>query len=438
MSRGCRNRFICLSVLLELSLLMGLGIYIFSHYNSLASNDESFQIANQCVDESYSLSETEGSVVKQNKNNPSKSQKAKCLLPTNIGGPYIDAPSLQMNFYYAKKGDNLASIAKENDLDFYTILSVNGLEESNDISIGQKLRIPNQRGILHKVRRGESIEDIALMYDVNIRKIIRVNQILDPEDIKPGMELFIPEAKTTLDFQKQLLARSGIVYDDGENSKKNKSLTSGKITSSKKVIASNSSKSKGKSNENIKFASGASIGMPCDNIKTSSNFGYRRDPFTGRRAFHAGVDLTPGYGSDVYSAIDGVVTYAGWMGGYGKLVVITDKNGVSTRYGHLSKISVRKGAEVKKGQKLGDVGSTGRSTGAHLHFEVRQDDKPLNPIKFLNGKAEFIENDNDSSLGNQAELSAPDQESKETANKSSKTGNKKISSSKKTTRSKKR
>lgn len=437
MSRGCRKRFICLSILLELSLLMGLGIYIFSHYNSLANDDESTQFADQCVNE-YNSSEKENLVTQSNQKNPSKLQKNKCLLPTNIGGPYIDAPSLQMNFYYAKKGDNLASIAKENNLDFFTILSVNGLEESNDISIGQKLRIPNQRGILHKVRRGQSIEDIALMYDVNIRKIIRVNQILDPEDIKPGMELFIPDAKTTLDFQKQLLARSGIIYDDENNDKKNKSrtITSSKITSSRKATISSSSKSR-KNSENVKFASGATISLPCDIIKASSNFGYRRDPFTGRRAFHAGVDLTPGYGSDVYSAIDGVVTYAGWMGGYGKLVVVTDKNGVSTRYGHLSKISVRKGTEVKKGQKLGDVGSTGRSTGSHLHFEVRQDEKPLNPVKFLNGKAELMENDDDS-LGDQEELSEPTQEKKETANKSSKTSTKKSSSSKKTTKSKKR
>ncbi len=431
MSRGCRNRFIYLLVLLELSLLMGFGIYILSHHNSLASNDESILITDQCLDESYNSPNIENLATKSNQKNSSKSQKAKCLLPTNIGGPYIDGTPLQTNFYYAKKGDNLASIAKENNLDFFTILSVNGLAESNDISIGQKLRIPNQRGIIHKVRRGESIEDIALMYDVNIRKIIRVNQILDPEDIKQGMELFIPDAKTSLDFQKQLLAKSGIVYDDN-SSKKDKSrfITSNKVALNKKVTASNKEKS------NVKFASGVSIGLPCDSIKTSSNFGYRRDPFNGRRAFHAGVDLTPGYGSDVYSIIDGVVTYAGWMGGYGKLVVVTGKNGISTRYGHLSKISTRKGVEVKKGQKLGEVGSTGRSTGSHLHFEVRQDDKPLNPMKFLNGKAELIERDDDL-LGDQEEISAPDQQNKETASKPSKTNTKKTSSSKKTTKSKK-
>ena len=149
--------------------------------------------------------------------------------------------------------------------------------------------------------------------------------------------------------------------------------------------------------------------------------------------------MTPGYGSDVYAAIEGTVTYAGWMGGYGKLVVVTNKNGTSTRYGHLSKINVRKGTAVRQGQQLGAVGSTGRSTGAHLHFEVRQDDKPLNPTKFLDGKVE-LQTDKSDSVGSQ-EISAPAKDSKKTASKSSKSTknskSSKKSTSKKTTKSKK-
>jgi murein DD-endopeptidase MepM/ murein hydrolase activator NlpD len=441
MSRGCKKRFICLSVLLELSLVMGLGIYILSHYNSFADEGTTTQVADQYIDGS---SDIEAQSIQKN---PSKIQKTKSSLPSNIGGPYIDAPSLQMNLYHAKNGDNLASIAKDNNLDFFTILSVNGLGESNDISIGQRLRIPNQRGVMHRIRRGESIEDVALMYDVNIRKIIRVNQILDPEDIKSGLELFIPDAKTTLDFQKQLLTKSGIgleksgVVHDDDNRQNRKTKTIVAVASkSKKTNTKNSRNNKEKADieESVKFASGTAVGLPCEKTKTSSSYGYRRDPFNGRRAFHAGTDMTPGYGSDVYAAIEGTVTYAGWMGGYGKLVVVTNKNGTSTRYGHLSKINVRKGTAVRQGQQLGAVGSTGRSTGSHLHFEVRQDDKPLNPIKFLDGKAE-LETDKSDSVGSQEELSAP---AKETASKSSKTSTKsskssKKSTSKKTTKSKK-
>jgi murein DD-endopeptidase MepM/ murein hydrolase activator NlpD len=82
--------------------------------------------------------------------------------------------------------------------------------------------------------------------------------------------------------------------------------------------------------------------------------------------------------------MDGIVTYAGWMGGYGKLVVVRHRNGYSTRYGHLSRILVTKNKRVRQGQRIGYVGNTGRSTGPHLHFEIRQNGKPLNPRKFVN------------------------------------------------------
>ncbi len=111
--------------------------------------------------------------------------------------------------------------------------------------------------------------------------------------------------------------------------------------------------------------------------------GYRKDPFTGKRAYHHGVDYVPGYGTSVYASMDGIVTHAGWMGGYGKLIVIQHRNSFSTRYGHLSSILVTKGKRVRQGQRIGKVGSTGRSTGAHLHFEIRQNGKALNPRKFV-------------------------------------------------------
>jgi murein DD-endopeptidase MepM/ murein hydrolase activator NlpD len=81
--------------------------------------------------------------------------------------------------------------------------------------------------------------------------------------------------------------------------------------------------------------------------------------------------------------MNGIVTYAGWMGGYGKLVVIRHRDGYSTRYGHLSRIVATKGRHIRQGQRIGYVGNTGRSTGAHLHFEVRKNGKPINPLKVI-------------------------------------------------------
>jgi len=433
MSRRCKTRFICISVILELSLIMGLCIYLSSHRTSQAYESETTQIEEQS---SYSpIASAEAQEAQSVQKNPAnKTQKAKISVPSNIGGPYTVSPSLQMNTYHAKKGDNLASIAKQNNLDFFTVLSVNGLEESNDISIGQKLRIPNQRGVMHKVSIGESIEDIALMYGVNIRKIIRVNQILDPSDIKTGTELFIPDAKITLDYKEELLQKSGVQLaksgvDREDNKRNRKELVADKRSSrdDRKVSSKSSKSNKGsntdkKANKKIEVASasGLEIEAPCDTSRMTSNFGYRRDPFSGSRAFHAGTDIAPGYGSEVHAAIDGTITYAGWMGGYGKLIVVTNKDGYSTRYGHLSRINVRKGATVRQGQTIGAVGNTGRSTGAHLHFEIRKDDKPLNAQKLLkSGKLEIDSNNDSESDTNQEELSAPAKNTKETSAKSS-------------------
>ncbi len=128
----------------------------------------------------------------------------------------------------------------------------------------------------------------------------------------------------------------------------------------------------------------APIFMPLSgSYRLSSRYGKRSDPINGRRAFHSGNDYAAPYGSDVRSAGDGVVIFAGLKGGYGKAVEIKHKNGIITRYAHMSAYLVRKGQNVRAGDLIGKVGSSGRSTGAHLHFEVRSTDKALDPNKFL-------------------------------------------------------
>ena len=116
---------------------------------------------------------------------------------------------------------------------------------------------------------------------------------------------------------------------------------------------------------------------------TSSGFGTRLDPFLKRRAFHAGLDFRAPIGTKVHVTAAGVVTKAGWHGGYGRMVEVRHRNGLTTRYGHLSRISVTVGQSVSQGQVVGLVGSTGRSTGPHLHYETRIDDEAVNPIRFL-------------------------------------------------------
>lgn len=115
----------------------------------------------------------------------------------------------------------------------------------------------------------------------------------------------------------------------------------------------------------------------------SSHYGYRSDPFTGRRAWHDGVDLAGKEGSDVIAVAAGVVTWAGKRSGYGNLVEIDHGDGLTTRYGHNKAVKVAVGDVVQKGQTIGLMGSTGRSTGPHVHFEVRRNGHSLNPEKYI-------------------------------------------------------
>ncbi|WP_164156845.1 M23 family metallopeptidase [Sandarakinorhabdus rubra] len=123
--------------------------------------------------------------------------------------------------------------------------------------------------------------------------------------------------------------------------------------------------------------------LPVAQPSQSSDFGYRRDPFHGGGAFHAGLDLTGKTGDSIHAAADGVVVRAGWWAGYGKVVVVDHGNGMETRYGHMSRFHVREGDVIRQGQVIGGMGSTGRSTGTHLHFEIRLDGRPLDPQPFL-------------------------------------------------------
>lgn len=120
----------------------------------------------------------------------------------------------------------------------------------------------------------------------------------------------------------------------------------------------------------------------------SSAFGWRRDPLTGQGRFHKGVDVKAAYGQAVPSVAGGTVVSAGSQGGYGLTVVVEHDSGIRTRYAHLSELAVRQGDVVARGQDLGRVGSTGRSTGPHLHFEVLEEGRPVNPATALRKLAE--------------------------------------------------
>ncbi len=131
-------------------------------------------------------------------------------------------------------------------------------------------------------------------------------------------------------------------------------------------------------------------GAPALAPAITSGFGYRRDPFTGAAALHSGIDFKGAHGSSILAAAQGKVVYAGVKSGYGNCVEVSHGNGLVTRYAHLSSIGVRPGQKVDKGERLGGMGSTGRSTGTHLHFEVRHNDRAMNPRPFLEANRDVL------------------------------------------------
>ena len=115
----------------------------------------------------------------------------------------------------------------------------------------------------------------------------------------------------------------------------------------------------------------------------SSRFGYRQSPFTGQKEFHKGIDISTRMNAPIVAPANGIVTYAGKDGGYGRVVRINHGHGVTTRFGHIEKALVKKGQRVKRGETIALVGNTGRSTGPHVHYEVHLNGVPVNPIRYI-------------------------------------------------------
>jgi murein DD-endopeptidase MepM/ murein hydrolase activator NlpD len=122
---------------------------------------------------------------------------------------------------------------------------------------------------------------------------------------------------------------------------------------------------------------------PVELMRFSSQYGYRTDPFQGRRKNHKGVDIPGPVGTPIFATADGTIGRAQWVSGYGKYIEVEHGNAIQTRYGHLSAMNVVSGQRVKQGDIIGFMGSTGRSTGSHLHYEVRIAGEPVNPMSFL-------------------------------------------------------
>jgi murein DD-endopeptidase MepM/ murein hydrolase activator NlpD len=140
-------------------------------------------------------------------------------------------------------------------------------------------------------------------------------------------------------------------------------------------------------------------GRPTMAPMVTSSYGYRRDPFNGMAAFHAGIDFPGAYGQPILAASDGKVVFAGQRSGYGNCLEVDHGHGILTRYAHLSSFVARTGETVKRGQQVARMGSTGRSTGTHLHFEVRVNGAAVDPRPFLEARQDVLENTKQADIG---------------------------------------
>ncbi len=239
----------------------------------------------------------------------------------------FDDNNTDITEYEVNKGDTLSSIAKKFNISVETILWANDLTTKSKIKIGQKLVILPVSGISYKVKKGDTISGLAKRFNVKERDIIDFNQTEDNKLIV-GENIIIPGGKIS------------------NNSKTNPSSANNK-----------------NNNKNNNNSSSGLVRPIAGGIKTQGIHGYN------------GIDIGAPIGTSVFAADAGVVTLIrggnGWNGGYGNYIVVKHKNGVQTLYAHLDKILVDKGQSVDRGQLIGKSGNTGRSTGPHLHFEVR-------------------------------------------------------------------
>ena len=268
--------------------------------------------------------------------------------------------------YTVSQGDSLWSISNAQNIELDTLVGSNTFKTSATLRPGMVLRIPNQDGIFYIMKNGENIEAVSKRYGVSMNKIKQVNPEVDVASLRTGDEIFLPGARPEGLVEKREVAKTPEPKKTTATAKKTPATTVEKPKGSEVAVRK----------------SGAGFRWPLMG-RINSPFGWRQHPITKRRDFHTGIDIKGNRNDPIKAAGGGKVVYSGWMGGYGKTLVIEHPNGQSTLYAHCSSLLAGKGATVSQSQIVAKVGTTGRSTGPHLHFEVRNGNSPVNPIKYL-------------------------------------------------------
>ena len=254
------------------------------------------------------------------------------LASTNSESAAAEDNTLSYVSYRVKEGDMIGFIADQFNITQDTIISVNNIRASRLIQIGQYLKIPSMPGILYTVKAdGETVASIAAKYTVDAAKCALVNNKQQDTELTAGSTLFIPDAQMDWVTRQEI---NGDLF--------------------KKPLHSY--------------------------YYLSSYYGWRTSPFdAAKRTFHSGIDMATSYGTSIYAALAGVVSTVGYNDTYGNYVIVSHHSGYKTLYGHMSAVLVVKGQSVGTDTRLGRVGSTGKSTGPHLHFTVFKNGRTVNP-----------------------------------------------------------
>ena len=250
------------------------------------------------------------------------------------------------NYHTVKRNETLYSISVKNNVSVNDIMHMNNLT-SPKIHEGQRLQMKGEKNTTsirvryHVVKKGETLYRISTRYKISVDDLKRYNHLSD-NSISVGEKIYLTSG--------QAPARSS------------KSTTVSRPSSSPTL---------------------RSFRKPLNSIHVNSRYGTRVHPVSRKRTTHHGVDLRASMNTPVYSPASGVVTYSGWMNGYGKIVIIDHGGGYTTRYAHLNRWIVSKGTKVKKGQLIAKTGNTGISTGPHLHYEIRKNGSSIDPTSTL-------------------------------------------------------
>ncbi|WP_315324584.1 peptidoglycan DD-metalloendopeptidase family protein [Fusobacterium pseudoperiodonticum] len=288
--------------------------------------------------------------------------------------------------YKVKKKDTIPAIAKRYGIKQDTILMNNKDALNNKMKVGDTITFPSIDGLYYKLEKNDTLAKIAKKYGISVVDIVDYNNI-NPKKLKAGSTIFLKGVtlQKYKDVEGRLIAAQQAKEDKKKNKNKEKEQEKEKPEKPPKGTKGSPPPPPPEDNDDggrSAAYSGAGFAYPVRYAGVSSPFGNRYHPVLKRYILHTGVDLVAKY-VPLRAAKAGVVTFAGNMSGYGKIIIIRHDNGYETRYAHLSVISTNVGEHVNQGDLIGKTGNSGRTTGAHLHFEIRQNGAPKNPMKYL-------------------------------------------------------